>query len=236
MTTNINDEVRPQIERPEININDANWRAFQRYRGKQMLRDGTGIVGPGGVVIDGRPWRGFKHSAQVQVYVQNQPEELLLNPDPRCKYAWRPREDPKHSTEALVGRGCLRPVEFSEVDQESELRMWVYEYSGAGKDADGDDRVVGLVASGNMGLFEVAPRWAYEWYDAAVDQTFADLGAVKSGDDLRDRAESWAARNRGMEIKGSSVTVNQGQNVKQEIRNPVGPGVAFADVREGSRT
>lgn len=232
MTTNINEQVRPQIERPDLNINDQNWRAFQRYRGKQLLKEGTGVVLPGGVVIDGRPWRGFKHSVQVAAYVMNQPEDLLLNPDPRCKYAWRPREDPKHSTEALVGRGCLRPVEFTEVDQESELRMWVYEYSGAGKDSDGDDRVVGLVACGNMALFEVAPRWAYEWYDAAVDKALEDLGGLKAGFDQT--AEDFVARNRGMQYHGSKMTVTDNQTVESEIRNPIGPGAPFADAQKGN--
>jgi len=229
MTTNINETTRMPIERPEMRMNDSNWRTFQRYRGKQLLKEGSGVVLPGGVVIDGRPWRGFKHSVQVQSYVMNQPEELLLNPDERCKYCWRPREDPKHSTEALVKRGCLRPVEYDEVDPESDLRMWVYEYSGAGgNDASGDPRVAGLVACGDMALFEIAPRWSYEWYDAAVDKAFDNLGGLQPG--FEEAAEAFAARNRGMKHNRSELSVSDVQTVDQERRNPIGPGVSFGDV------
>jgi hypothetical protein len=227
--TEFNQNARKPIERPEIRMNDANWRSYQRYVGKKLLAEGSGLVGPAGVVIDNRPWRGFKHSVQVQTFVMNRPTELLLEPDPRCKYVWRPREDPKHSTEALVGRGCLRPVEMSEVDEASELRMWCYEYSGSGgKDADGDPRITGLVAVGDMALFEVAPRWAYEWFDAAVDETFSRLGSLEPG--FKQDAEDFAARNRGMRVHKSSINVEEDdtQTVGQEIRNPIGPGAPFA--------
>lgn len=225
-----NEAARRPIERPEIRINDANWRSYNRYVGKKLLAEGSGFVAPGGVVIDGRPWRGFKHSVQVQTFVMNRPEELLVEPDPRCKYVWRPREDPKHSTEALVGRGCLRPVEMSEVDQDSELRMWCYEYSGSGgKGSEEGPQIVGLVAVGDMALFEVAPRWAYEWFDAAVDETFSRLQGLEPG--FRQDAEDFAARNRGMKFHGASTTVEEAdtQTVSAEIRNPIGPGAPFGD-------
>ena len=232
MATNSVDPGRTAIERPEMRMNDSNWRTYQRYKGRALLKSGDGIVAPGGIVIDGRPWRGFKHSAQVQTYVMNRPEDLLLEPDPHVKYCWRPREDPKHSTEALVKTGCLRPVEYSEVDKESELRMWVYEYSGVGAPSDDDkEPIVGLVACGNMALFEVAPRWAYEWYDQAVDLAFSHLGGLQPG--FEDAAEAFAARNRGMRHHGSEIKVSDMQTVEAETRNPIGPGAPFGDVTKG---
>ena len=237
MTTEFNANTRAPIERPDMRLHDQNFRSYQRYVGKKLLKDGSGIVLPGGVVIDGRPWRGFKHSVQVQTFVMNRPEELITNPDPRCKYARRPREDPKHSTEALVGRGCLRPVEMSEVDPASELRMWVYEYSGTGGDDEEErekpihertPRITGLVACGDMALFEVAPRWAYEWYDASVDEAFSALQGLQPG--FEADVEDFVKSNRGMRTYGSKIKVEDDvQNVAQEIRNPVGPGVPFAD-------
>lgn len=231
-TTEFNKNARPPIERPDMHLADANWRTYQRYRGKQLLKDGSGVVLPGGVVVDGRPWRGFKHSVQVQTFVMNRPTDLLLHPDVRCEYAWRPREDPKHSTEALVGRGCLRPVEMSEVDPGSELRMWVYEYSGAGSEdpekKDEGPRIVGLVACGDMALFEVAPRWAYEWYDAPVDESFNRLQGLEPG--FKQDVEDFVSANRGMRTHGSKIKVEDDvQTVAQETRNPIGPGVPFAD-------
>jgi len=237
MTTEFNQNARRPIERPDMRLNDANYRTYQRYAGRKLLKEGSGVVLPAGVVIDGRPWRGFKHSVQVQTFVMNRPEELLLNPDERCKYVWRPREDPKHSTEALVGRGCLRPVEMSEVDAASELRMWCYEYSGSGGNDPNtkEPQIVGLVAVGDMALFEVAPRWAYEWYDAAVDEAFSRLQGLEPG--FKQDAEDFAARNRGMRVHGSSLGVEEGDNqtVAQEIRNPIGPGAPFADAAKGGR-
>ena len=216
---------RPPIERPDLRMNDANYRTYQRYAGKKLLKEGNGVVLPGGIVIDGRPWRGFKHSVQVESYVMNSPTDLLLDPDPRCTYCWRPREDPKHSTEGLVKTGRLRPVEYSEVNRDTDLAQWVYDYSGAGK----NDEVVGLVACGDMALYEVAPRWAYEWYDAPVDQTFAALQGLQSG--FEEAAEEMVRRNRGMQHHGSSISVDEKtiQTADQEKRNPIGPGVPFGD-------
>jgi hypothetical protein len=122
---------------------------------------------------------------------------------------------------------------MSEVDQESELRMWCYEYSGSGaadpEDKESGPRIVGLVAVGDMALFEVAPRWAYEWFDAAVDETFSRLQGLEPG--FKQDAEDFAARNRGMRFHGASTTVEEAdtQTVGQEIRNPIGPGAPFAD-------
>lgn len=216
---------RSPIERPDLRMNDANYRTYQRYVGKKLLKEGKGLVIPGGIVIDSTPWRGFKHSVQVDNYVMNRPEDLLLAPDPRCKYCWRPREDPKHSTEGLVKTGRLRPIEYSEIDKDSELAQWCYDYSGAGA----KDEVVGLVACGDMALYEVAPRWAYEWYDAAVDQTFANLQGLQAG--FEESAEAFVARNRGMQHHGSSISVDDAtiQTTDQEKRNPIGPGVPFGD-------
>jgi hypothetical protein len=236
MTTGLNQGESKPVERPEMRMNDQNWRTYQRYVGKKLLKEGSGVVMPGGVVVDGRPWRGFKHSVQIESYVMNRPEELLLNPDPRCRYCWRPREDPKHSTEGLVKTGRLRPVEYSEINPESEIAQWCYDYSGSGSDDpdSGEARIVGLVAVGNMALFEVQQRWSYEWYDAAVDQTFSALQGLAPG--FEEAAESLAQRTRGMRHHGSSISVEEGdtQNVEQEKRNPIGPGAPFGHVSKTS--
>jgi hypothetical protein len=228
----INETPRPAVERPDLRLNDSNYRTYQRYVGKKLLQQGHGVVLPGGVVIDGRPWRGFKHSVQIETFVMNRPEELLKDPDGRCKYCWRPREDPKHSTEGLVKTGRLRPVEYSEIDRGSELAQWCYDYSGAGSDdpETGEARITGLVACGDMALFEVAPRWAYEWYDAAVDATFESLQGLQPG--FEQNVEGFVASNRGMRSHGSSISVEERdtQTVTQEQRRPIDAGVPFGHV------
>lgn len=226
---------RQAIERPDFRMNDANYRTYQRYVGKKLLKDGHGVVLPGGVVIDGRPWRGFKHSVQIESYVMNRPEDLLKEPNPYCKYCWRPREDPKHSTEGLVKTGRLRPVEYSEVDRKSELAQWCYDYSGAGADnpETGEARITGLVAVGDMALFEVAPRWSYEWFDAAVDETFNRLQGLQPG--FEQDVEDFVQSHKGMRSHGSSLSVEERdtQTMAQEMRRPIEAGVPFADVQKG---
>ena len=195
-------------------MNDANYRTFQRYEGKKLLKQGHGVILPAGVVIDGRPWRGFKHSVQVETYVMNKPEELITDPDPRCEYCWRPREDPKHSTEGLVRTGRLIPVTFERVDPASDLAPFVYEYAGAGK----DNEVIGMVACGNMGLFEVPPKETYQWYQHPVDATFAALQGLKAG--FEERVEEFTQRNPGMEHLGSDIKYENQKTVDQEKRSP----------------
>lgn len=210
--------VRPNepIQRPEMRMNDANWKTYQRYLTKRLLKEGRGVVVPGGLAVDGTPWRGFKRSVQVQSFVMNQPEELLLDADERCKYAWRPREDPKHSTEALVRRGDLIPVDWNRVDEKSPLTQFVYEYSGTLPGGDGS--LCGFVACGDYQLFEVPPHVKYVWYDEPVDATFAELQGLKPG--LYERAQDWAAVNPGYEVQGADIAITDVQSVTQETRNP----------------
>lgn len=223
------------IERPDIRMADENWLAVQRYLGKNLLKSGHGMVLPKGVVIDSRPWQGFKHSVQVQSFVMNTPRDLLVDPDDRCQYCWRPREDGKHQTEGLVNAGKLIPVDFDRVDMASPLAMWVYDYSGTKVTLERDEQtgrvtrtrdVTGLVAMGNYALFEVPPEMTWEWYEQPTDAAFAALRGT--GAAHADRAEEWANRTRGMQFKGADMTVTDAQKVPGEIMNPRSGGPPIA--------
>ena len=207
------------ITRPVIRMNDKNWLEAQKYVGKQLQKQGveTAIL-PGGIAIDARAWRGFKHSVNVKTYVMNQPEKLLKDPDPRCAYCWRPREDPKHSTEGLVRTGKIRPVEFDRIIEDADGVEDLYEYAGATDEASGDKRVTGFVACGDYQLFEVAPKQAYEWFQQPVDQTFAALAGLKP--QFQANMEEDAAR-QGMDFHGADIQITDRRDVSAEKRKPI---------------
>ena len=207
-----------KVERPDIRINDANWMRAQKYIGGQLMKRGidTAIL-PGGIAIDARAWRGFKHSVNVKTYVLNEPQNLIKDPDPRCRYVWRPRNDPAHSTEGLVNTGHLSPVDYARLDQKAAGAEFTYAYAGAGD----DDEMTGFVACGGFGLFEVKPETAYRWFEEPVDSTFARIAGLKPM--LQEDAEA-DGRMKGYKVRDTSITVADAQDVPTEQRNPITHG------------
>jgi hypothetical protein len=209
-----------EIQRPAIHMNDRNWIEAQKYIGKQLMKQGieTAIL-PGGLAVDARAWRGFKHSVNVKVFVMAEPEKLLVDADPRCAYCWRPRDDPKHSTEGLVRTGKLIPVEFDRVDPNAEGVENVYQYAGATYEQNGEVKeVTGFVACGDYQLFEVPPKVAYEWFQEPVDRTFSDLAGLKPK--FRATAEEFYNR-QGEDFQDADIRITQRQDVSTEKRHPI---------------
>jgi hypothetical protein len=205
-----------QIERPKIALNDRNWVEAQKYVGKELQKRGieTAVL-PGGIAIDARAWRGFQHSVNIKVFVMAEPEKLLKDPQPGCKYCWRPREDSKHSTEGLIRTHKLYPVEFDRIIPDADGVEDLYEYAGS---VPGDTEVRGFVACGDYQLFEVPPRTAYKWFDEPVDRTFAELAGLKPK--FQRSMEEFAERH-GEEVLSADIKISQKQTMAQESRHPI---------------
>ena len=207
-----------KIERPDIRINDANWMRAQKYIGTQLMKRGidTAIL-PGGIAIDARAWRGFKHSVNVKTFVMNEPQNLITDPDRRCRYVWRPRNDPNHTTEGLVNTGHLSPVDYDRIDKQAPGAEFVYSYAGA----DDDGEMTGFVACGSFGLFEVKPETSYQWFEEPVDSTFARIAGLKPM--LQEDAEA-DGRMKGYKVRDTDISVSDVQDVGTEQRNPITHG------------
>jgi hypothetical protein len=202
-----------RVQRPELKINDANWVAYQKYRGKQLLKEGKGLILPSGLVIDASPWKGFQHSVHVRGRVMHAPKELLKDPEPGCAYVWRPKDDPKHSTSGLVNKGYIKPVEFSRCDTDSNLFAEVYEYQGSSRTGE----IVGYIGAGDYLMFEVRPDKAYEWFEQPVDATAARMLGVKG--QFQQKAQQFADETGGELLSADFREEGVAKTVAQEMRH-----------------
>jgi hypothetical protein len=102
---------------------------------------------------------------------------------PGGQHAWRNPND--RNTKHGVHKGDLRPVEFSEVDMDSEHAVFDETVLDTER---GKKRVV---THESLCLYEVSAKKAYEWVGAAVDRHKRDLTMMKYGASKELRAQGY---------------------------------------------
>jgi hypothetical protein len=164
------------IARPDIRLHDPAWRQLQKYR---MARfKGPKLNLPFGYSADGTAYLGVRPPGQDKLNMLHA-EHILRDPKPGCKYAWRVRND--DYTFGLVEGHQIRPVAYDRVLKEKMIAAGIFPYAGPGG--------VNYAGYGRMGLFEVPPQVAYEWYDHPADWAMTQV--MNRSDDFGREVEQY---------------------------------------------
>ena len=148
------------VDPGDVRLHDAQWRMTNKYR--MQKSDAPKAFLPYGVSIDGSAYLGVRPPGSDRTAVMHSPEKFLKDVPPGVKYMWRLRND--DGTIGFVESQQIRPVEMKRLIRTTETAQ-CFSYAGPGENGE----AVGYVALGRLGLFEVKPQAAYEWFQQPAD-------------------------------------------------------------------
>jgi hypothetical protein len=163
------------INRPIVKLHDPAWRQLQKY--KMARFDGPKISLPYGYSADGSAYVGVRPPGSNRHVILHSPESLMLKPKPNATYCWRKRND--DMTYGLVESHQIQPVPYDALDLQNPASAYCFPYAGPGG--------LNYCGYGTLGLFEVKPRFAYEWFEHPADYSMAKM--LTRSEDFRQEVE-----------------------------------------------
>jgi hypothetical protein len=153
------------------------------------MQRGMKVTTPNGGRISAAPYLGKKYPGEDGTLLLAQPEKILKKPNPRSKYVWRVRTQPK--TGSMVAAGHIRPVEMEEIDRTNALASIIELVTPSGSYVVWEDQA----------LFEMPQQYVSRYYTDYEDYALSRLAnqAIEFSDQIE--GESGGAYQGTMQVK-----------------------------------